>query len=139
VALNNPKPSFDWVSEYQTSALPFVTSSIVGPGSINELEFALVTKQITIRNTSLHSGSNIAVGFTRNGLITGNNQFSLMPGESFSADFRIKSLFISGTTSGASGSYTIIAGLTTIPAKMMPKLTGSTGGSSGSFSYDGIG
>jgi hypothetical protein len=135
--LNNPSAGFDSVAEFQSSALPWVTASHITLGQIDSYSFPYITSFITVRNTSTGSTSALNVGFTRNGFVYGNN-FRLLPGESYAGDFRIKELFLSGS-SGADTSYELIIGLTQIPTKFMPRLTGSTTGASGSFGYNGIG
>ena len=123
--LDNPQMGPNFIPAYQISAIPYVTSSTAPASGVVELDFAWVTRFIVVRNTSIAGSTNVLkVGFTENGL-HGSNYFSLASGESFDAEFRVKSLFLS-SSSGTSTPYTVIAGLTTVDAKYFPILTGSS-------------
>lgn len=108
------------VPSYQLSSLPFLTSSIVVPatgGTPVEVEFPFVSRFIVVRNTEAVADPSvpIQVGFSVNGT-TGsvqNNYFTLDNGESFEAEFRVKSLFAVSSNSSA-GTMEVIAGLTDI-------------------------
>lgn len=125
MALNYPSQGEGSVDAYQISASPFVTSSYIALGEIKEIKFGYVSRFMVIRNTS-ESGV-IAVGFTTNGLSTQNSNYFILSGsESFSADFRADRLFLSGAA-GASTSFSVVCGLTTIPSRNMTPITGSNG------------
>ena len=126
--LANTKPGWNWVSEYQVSGIPWVTSStVVG---VKRHDFITVTKFITVKNIS--GPGAIRVGFTLSGT-QGSNYYPLSTGESFSGDFRVTSIFLSAS---ADTSYTIVAGMTSIDARQMPVITGSVNGTG---SFDGVG
>lgn len=131
--LNNPM-------EYMVSGLPFVTRSTVDGNSVQQINFPFVTNFFTIKNTT--SGT-LSVGFTENG-VNGSNRFTLAENESFSADIRAKSIFVKSENSN-SNTFELIAGMTQIPKKNFPVLTGSAAGfdstATGSFEYgfNGIG
>jgi hypothetical protein len=110
-------PGAGALSEYMISGIPWVTSSQV-PASIVEINFNNVTSFFAVKNTSANS---INVSFTRNGFSTGNF-FTIASTEVFTADLRVKTLFLS---SSATSSYQLVAGVTTIPASNFPSLTGS--------------
>ena len=110
-------PGAGALSEYLVSGIPWVTSSQV-PASILSVDFLNVISFFTIKNTS---SSSIKVSFTQNGFNTGN-YFSLSANEVFSADLRVKSLFLS---SSLTSSFELVAGVTSIPASNFPNLTGS--------------
>ena len=130
MALNYPQMGEGYVSAYQVSATPYVTSSTISSGQIKEVNFDQVSRFIFVKNTGA-SRSEIKVAFTENGFKPSNsNFFSLGGGESFQAELRTDRLFISGSTS-ASG-FSVIAGLTAIPSKMLVPITGSSG-------YGGVG
>lgn len=85
-------------------------------------------------------------GFTENGILSGENTFSLEPSQSFQGDIRIKDLFLH--SGGGSNTFEVIAGLTGIARKNFPVLTGSLNVFSGSaqsehgfnsLGYPGIG
>ena len=126
MALNHPVQGEGYVSAYQISATPFVTSSTVTLGTTREITFPQVSRFITIKNTGA-STSVMAIGFTQAGLLTANsNYFSLSGSESFSGELRTDRVFISGS-SGATVPFTLVAGLTFIPSRMLTPITGSNG------------
>ena len=115
--LNNPKVGVNWVSEYQVSAIPWVTSSVV-TGMVQH-KFPKVTRFVTIRNLS--GSEDLLVGFTELGVASSSNYIVLQPGDSFSEELRIRTLYVSGT----SNRYNLIVGLTMINSGEMINLTGS--------------
>jgi len=126
MSLNNPYPHEGFVPAYQVSAMPFVTSSNVTLGSTKEINFAGVTRFITIRNTGA-STAVIAIAFAENGLKSANSNYFILSGsESFSGELRTDRIFVSGS-SGASVTFNVVAGLTTIPTKNFLVVTGSNG------------
>jgi hypothetical protein len=126
MALNHPTQGEGYVSAYQISATPYVTSSTVSLGSIREIVFPQITRFITLKNTSASSNV-ISVGFTRQGLTAANSNYFILSGsDSFSGELRTDRIFISGS-SGATNTFTLLAGLTFIPAKMLTPITGSNG------------
>jgi hypothetical protein len=126
MALNHPVQSEGYVSAYQISATPFVTSSMVSLGAVREIVFPQITRFITIKNTST-ANNTIAIAFTAGGLLTSNsNYFSLSGSESFAGELRTDRIFISGS-SGTTNAFTVVAGLTFIPSKMLTPITGSNG------------
>jgi hypothetical protein len=126
MSLNHPVQGEGYVAAYQISATPFVTSSTVSLGSTRQIVFPQITRFITIKNTST-SGNTIAVAFTAGGLLPANsNYFTLSGSESFSGELRTDRIFISGST-GATNAFTVVAGLTFIPSKMLTPITGSNG------------
>ena len=126
MALNYPPQGEGYVAAYQISATPFVTSSNVSLGQIKEITFPQVTRSITIKNAGASSNT-IAVAFTAGGLLPVNsNYFTLSGSESFSGELRTDRIFISGS-SGTTNVFTVVAGLTFIPSKMLTPITGSNG------------
>lgn len=105
------------LSEYMISGIPWVTSSQVPVGILN-VNFLNVTSFFTIKNASANT---IKVAFTENGFKTGN-YFSLASNEVFSGDLRVKTLFLS---SSSTSNFELVAGITSIPASNFPNLTGS--------------
>lgn len=121
------------------------------------INFDYVTKWIEIKNTDATNG--LRVGFSMSGSFEAGerlpnasaklanapgNYFVIATGEKVKYDIRCKQLFLvsdaaaSATpeASGNSSSFSIRAGLTTIPASNFPVLTGSVSGVS---AFDGIG
>lgn len=99
------------VPSFQTSAIPFLTSSVsVTSGSVTEVSFYNITKFVTIKNTG---SSTLRFGFSENG-VNGSNYASLAANESYVADFRVSSVFL--TVTSGSTTVDVLAGLTSIPA-----------------------
>ncbi len=121
--LDNPRLGEGYVPAYQISATPFVTSSNITLGAVKAINFPQVTRFITLKNTG-PSTSVLAAAFTANGFNT-SNYFFLSGSEAFSAELRTNSLFLSGSADAPT--FTLIAGLTYIPANAMLTLTGSNG------------
>ena len=134
IASQHPVPGWNWTAEYQTSGIPVVTSSFgIGTSPIR-VDFAFVTKNVVIDVTG---SAPLRVGFTYNGVngVVDNNYFIVRPNTTIEFEVRVKSVFVRAD-SGTTG-FSLLAGLTTIPAKQMPTLTGSIG--SGSLYWSGIG
>lgn len=125
MGLNNPAMHEGFVAAYQISAVPFVTSSAVT--TVSEISFPFVTRFFTIQN---NSALPLRFGFTRLG-VQGTNYFAIPSGSSYDAEIRTDRLFLSSST-GASISFSIIAGLTGIPIRNFQTITGSNG-------FDGVG
>ena len=166
MAINHPKAGPNSVPAYQMSGIPYVTSSINNTevpnsgGGANvkpiHVSFPYVTKNFTIRNTG-NSELRLAFSFTGSydpgatvkggGTVPSTNIFGrnyfLIPtgsgnqghnGEIQTFDIRCKELFLFGN--GGTTGFSLIAGLTTIPAGQFPILTGSVNGSTG---FEGVG
>jgi hypothetical protein len=125
MSLGHPIPGSGNVGEFMVSAIPWVTSSNVS-GLKNHRFDHYLTKWVIINNTN--SSGSIKVGFTELGIASSSNYFSLSYNQSFAADLRIKEIWLSGS----GDQYTVIAGLTAIPAKQVLDITGSNG-------YPGVG
>ena len=109
---------------YQISATPFVTASVLSASETRQVSFGHVTKFVTVRNTV--TGTNLAVGFTENGLKPSNSNFVTLVGISeMTADIRIDRLFLSASV-GTPG-FTVLAGLTPIETKNFLPVTASNG------------
>ena len=113
------------VGSYQTSAIPWASSSLAVPASSGvpiEINFPNVTKFIVVKNLTSNS---LRVGFSANG-IKNNNYFVLTNLESFSADFRVTKLYLLGDVNTTTAS--VVAGLTGIAALNLPNSwSGSVG------------
>jgi hypothetical protein len=124
------------VGSYQSSAKPFLSASIEIPSNNNiiKIEFPNVTRFITIKNTG-PDGSNevdVRIGFSENGVNgAGNNNWLLLNNqESYSADWRVKAVYMRIDPTGGSTNATasVIAGLTTIDqVELHHNWTGSQG------------
>ncbi len=128
---NQYKPGVGSVGQYQMSAKPFLSASIVVSNTaVTEIKFPAVTSFLTIQNT--HSGSNVPllVGFSENG-VTGDDGYKLVldNGKSYTGDFRVRYVYLAGEGAPCTGS--IIAGLTGIESELRtddgPNYSGSVG------------
>jgi hypothetical protein len=116
------KPGPGYVPEYQVSAIPYVTASTVTLGQVKQHDFSSVTRFIHVRNIS-STTTTLTLGFTQAGVL-GANKITITNGQEFKGEFRVKTIFISGSV-GATTNYEVIAGLTAIDANKFPILTGS--------------
>ena len=109
-----PDPGFNYTPAYQVSGLPYVTSSTAAAGTAVRLSFPFVTKFITVGAT----GGATTFAFTANGLV-GSNKYTVASGQSVTFDFRVKEMWVTGST------FCVAAGLTGIPTASIPNLTSS--------------
>ena len=119
-----PKPGVGSVGQYQMSGQPYATASLEIEGETpTELVFPRVTKFVTVVNS--HQGSNapLLLGFSSLGITNTNNYIQLDNGESYTGEWRVRSVFLCGTGDPTTGS--VYAGLTGIEAPL--NYTGSTG------------
>jgi hypothetical protein len=128
MGLNHPYQGENFTGAYAISATPFVTSSTISLGEIKEIRFGHVSKFIVVRNTSPSSATSaVAVGFTRLGLVPANSNYFILSGsEAFSGDLRTDRIFLSGSV-GATSTFSVVCGLTTIPSRNLTTITGSNG------------
>lgn len=129
--LDNPRGGYGLSAEYQSSALPWVTSS-VAPTTPQEIDFNYITRFICVNNTD--SASSLSIGFSLNG-INGGNRLIIPHGQALTLEWRCAKLWIKGE-SGGNPNYSLAVGLTTVPAGQMPILSGS--GPDGS-NWQGVG
>ena len=136
------KPGLNSVGSYQMGGIPYASANIPVLGaSVFELEFPTVTSFVTITNS--HSGveSQLRVGFSALGITDNNHFFILENGESYTADFRVRSIFIAGSAAGsgfeAGATASVIAGLTQIETEHLPTNWSASDGT-GLFNGTGI-
>jgi hypothetical protein len=125
MSLNNPSMHEGFVPAYQVSAVPFVTSSAVT--TVEQVNFPFVTRFFTVQN---NSSLTLRFGFTEFG-VKGTNYFAIPSGSKYDGEIRTDRLFFSSST-GASISYSVIAGLTGVPTRNFSIITGSNG-------FEGVG
>jgi hypothetical protein len=119
--LDNPNGGIGYAAEFQSSALPWVTSSVApNQGSPIEIDFPKVTRFIILSNTG---ASTLSFGFTYNGVKNSSNKYILSGSQVISIEARVKALWLQGE--GGNPSYSLFAGLTTVRSQDMPLLTGS--------------
>ena len=99
---------------YLVSSLPYITSSLVVPASSSlplEVQFEFVTKFITVKND--HATEDLRVGVTEEGVSGSTNYFVLKTDTSYTAEWKITSIYLLSHTHLASEA-TVIAGLTNV-------------------------
>jgi hypothetical protein len=109
-----PSPGWNHTPAYQTSGLPFLTSSTAAAGMPVYIQFPYVTRTITVGAT----GGATTFAFTANGL-AGTNKYTVPSNQSVTFEFRVKEMWVTGST------FCIAAGLTGIPTTTVPTLTSS--------------
>jgi len=121
------------VGSYQASAKPFLSSSInvSSSGDVIKIDFPNVSRFVTIKNTGPDDGSadiDIRVGFSQNG-VNGTNFLTINNQESYSADWRVTSVFLKVDTVGSfNATASIIGGMTAIDSvELKHNWTGSEG------------
>ncbi len=112
------------MGSYQASSKPYLSSSIILSASndVIEIKFPNVSRFLTIKNTGPDGSDEVElrVGFSMNGVngAVYDNYLTLNNQESFSADSRVRALYMrvdpTGGTTNATAS--VIAGLTAIGA-----------------------
>jgi hypothetical protein len=121
------------VGSYQASAKPFLSSSIhvSSSGDIVRIDFPNVSRFITIKNTGPDDGSadiDMRVGFSRHGINAGN-YLTINNQESYSADWRITSIYLKVHSTGTyNATASLIGGMTAIDSL---ELTHNWSGSKG--------
>lgn len=124
------------VGSYQASAKPYLSSSIhvSSSGDIVRIDFPNVTRFVTIKNVGPDDGSSdiiMRVGFSENGTngVECCNYLLLDNQESYSADWRVTSLYMRVDTTGSfNATASVIAGMTAIDAgELQHNWTGSSG------------
>lgn len=125
MGLSYPIINEGYVPAYQASAVPYITSSMISNGQVQEIDFDQVTRFFNIQNVGTVTTDEIAVAVTQRGLTTGN-YFTLTQGVSFRDEIRTTRLFVS-CSSGTNVRFQVIAGLTNIPSSQFLLITGSNG------------
>lgn len=129
MSINWANVNHNYVPEYQQSAIPYVTSSITVANGITSVTFPYVTRWIMVNNqgtdTSRSATQNLAFGFSSTGA-SGGNKFIVQAGQTTERlELKCTTLFFSGSSVGVP--FSIIAGLTSIPAGNLPALSASNG------------
>ena len=68
-----------YVPAYQTSAVPYITSSVISAGEVQEISFNQVTRFFKVQNVGTVPTDEIAVGVTLRGLGAGVGNFFTLP------------------------------------------------------------
>lgn len=118
MAFQYPQSGPNNVAEYMASGLPWTTASSFN-ASAYRLDFPYVTNFVAVSTTT----GSLRIGFTQNG-VNGTNYFLVAPANGFfSIPVRCNTIFVRADTTACSAS--IVVGLTTIPQRNFPTLTGS--------------
>ncbi len=133
---DNPKAGLGAAGEFQSSALPWVTSSQapLASGTPTRIEFPKVTRFITVTNNDA-AANKLRVAYTQNGLKVNGNYHLIPGGSTVTFEIRVRSLYVAGDTTLCP--YSLTAGLTTVDAGVMPFLSGTA--LSGSGGWEGVG
>lgn len=120
--LDNPRGGAGYAAEFQSSALPWMTSSLApAAGSPNLYKFNYVSRFVSLINQSTGS---ISMAATYNGITKSSNKVVVPAGQSLTLEWRLTQLFVQ-SEGGASAPFTLAAGLTTIRSQDFPLITGS--------------
>lgn len=111
----NYKPGLGNVGSYQSSGIPYVTSSLTIPaesGTPLQVSFPSVTREFTVRNDG---ASEIRVGFSVLGVSgsSATNFYEVASSGSFSAPMKVTDLFLI-SSHGTTGEATVVGVLTGI-------------------------
>tara|TARA_R110000824_G_scaffold98310_1_gene234631 strand:- start:433 stop:831 length:399 start_codon:yes stop_codon:yes gene_type:complete len=115
------RPGLGSVGQYQMSAVPFATASLFIPaiaasGSL-VISFPTVTKFITVVNEQTGTNAPLRFGFSALGVEANACYVNLNNGESYTGEWRVKSLYLAGAEENTTGS--VYAGLTSISASLI--------------------
>ena len=109
------KPGLNSVGQYQISGIPYASASIpIKNTEVREIIFPAITKFVTVSNDHAGASSPLRVGFSENGVTanTENHYFLLDNGESYTGEWRVRSIYMQGDSAFTTAS--VIAGLTMI-------------------------
>ena len=124
-----PLPNHNFVPEYQQSGIPFATgSSNLDNNVVDHISLPSVSRWIVFHNLDSSNSSVLRLGFTENGVkgVETNNYFVVHPGEQTpKLELKTKDIFIGNYSGHDNVKYSLIAGLTGIPSRNLPTLTGS--------------
>jgi hypothetical protein len=134
MSLNNPKGGIGYAGEFQSSALPFVTSSVAPQATSGCLRIDLPKISRTLTVSNLDGTNKLRVGFTRNGIL-GSNYYLVGPNATVTLELRVTAVYFAGDSS--SPAFAFCGGLTNIDAVEMPQLSGTLG--DGSAGWQGVG
>ena len=112
-----PRPGVGSVGQYQMSGKPYATASLeIAADAVTELTFPYVTKFVTVVNSHQGSSAPLVFGFSELGCTETNNYIQLDNGESYTGEWRVRSIFLIGGGAPTTGS--VYAGLTGVEAPL---------------------
>lgn len=134
--LGTTKAGIGAAGEFQSSGLPFATSSTAPAAASGALriDFPKVSRSITITNRSA-DGTLLRIGFTLNGVRNSGFHYQLDGQDTVTLELRVASLWLAGDAGNVN--FSLCAGLTTVDARDMPQLSGTL--SDGSTGWQGVG
>jgi hypothetical protein len=129
MSTNWPNLNHNYVPEYQQSVIPYVTSSVTTANGITSVTFPYVARWVVISNQGTSAtravSDNLAFGFSLTGS-NGGNKFIVQAGQTTPRlEVKCTTLFFSGSSSAVP--FSILAGLTNIPAGSLPAISASNG------------
>lgn len=127
--LDNPQAGFSFSPEYQSSALPWLTSS-QAPTTPQEIDFNFVSRFITVLAVN-----SVSIAMTYSGSL-GGNRVIIPTGVPVTFEWRVGKVFMRSET-GSPASYSLAVGLTTVSVRNMPLISGSY--ADGSAGWAGVG
>jgi hypothetical protein len=122
------QPGYGSVPEYLVSSLPYVTASDLVANTTYEFRLPYVTRFLAIHHHG-NSSNHLRIGFTKNGVENGYC-YLLDGGAQVTLDLRVTVFYLRADNAAQ---ISFCAGLTAIPAKFAPVLTGSVSGTNGSW------
>ena len=133
MSINWPKAHWGATSEYQSSGWPFVVTGSVD-GTPTQVEFPFVTRWIQVKNDD--NSKDLRFGFSEHG-VANSNSYRLSGGTNAKAftpvlELKCASIWLRADDPTKIVPYSLIAGLTNVPAGTFPILSSSNG-------YEGIG
>lgn len=133
MTFDNPKGGIGYATEFQSSALPFVTSSTAPSiGSPVRFDFPKVSRFIIVSNTG---AGTLSFGFTRAGVVSSNNKYILSASQTITMELRVRELWLQGES--GTPTYSMCVGLTNISRDNMPVLSGTL--PDGTPGWNGVG
>jgi hypothetical protein len=126
MSLGNPPSGYNFAAEFTVSPIPWVTSSFLQEGVVESWSFENLTSLIHVENRA--TGSQVlGVGWSRAGVTgsspNGLHRLTVLQNQDLTLHVRCKEIFIM-PVSGAVN-YNLFAGLTGIPSRLVPSLSGS--------------
>ena len=122
-----PLPNHNSSAEYLQSGIPYVTSSHdMDNNSVVQVSFPTVSRWFIIKNNDATAANTLSFGFTQNGVNSNPtaNHFIVNGGDQTERlEIKTKDVFIKANAEDVK--FSLIAGLTGVPASSFPTLTGS--------------
>ena len=90
--LDNPKAGLSAAGEFQSSALPYVTSSMAPAlSSVQQIDLPKVSRFLTIANNG-SAGQYLRIAFTQNGILNSGYHYRLNGGADVTLELRVKTV-----------------------------------------------